>query len=271
MIQSFTDRVRLPPDSGYDYTTKSSLECNEKLSRLLILVIIAVILSGCGTGSINKKIEKAVMPKLPELIGPAEQYTVKADCSISGLLDHRVDTIKIKGINVLVGGKYPVDTLDIYMSDVKINPDTQAVKGIKAVQIEAVLSEGRLLDFLQRQHPAWNINSLHIGNNTATIVGHPEYLGISAKIEAIGKLKISGPARVDFIPDRVKMGGIPAPDLLVQQALKLLNPVLSLEEWKIPIQLTGVELLSGKVTLNATGNLENGLPDGLINAVGHKK
>ncbi len=232
-----------------------------KLFRLFLPAIIAIILSGCGTGSVNRKIEKAVLPKLPELIGPAEHYSVKADSSISGLANNKVDSLKITGVNALVAGKYPVQDLNIYMDDVKIDPETRAIKRVKSTRIEAVISEQQLLDYLQKKHPAYRISDISIGADRITIIGKPEYLGVSANVEAFGKLQISGPAKIDFLASRVKVGGVPAPDLLVQQALRVLNPVLNLEDWKFPIQLNSVNLLPGKVILNAALNLENGVPE----------
>jgi len=224
------------------------------------MLSVVAWLSGCGGKSACRKVEKAVLSRLPELIGRAESYAVKADCGMWDLMNGSVDGLHVEGRNVAVDGKYFVDELVVEMRDVRFDVGSQTLKSVRSTDVQAVVSNESMLRFVNQGHPELKVSRITIAEGSLCAEAKPELMGFSAAVEVTGVLKALGDGKVDFVPRKVTAGGLPVPGMLANNVVERFNPVLDFSKLRLPITVTDIRLVDGKALVTGTANLSRGIP-----------
>ena len=227
-----------------------------------ITISVFTLLTGCGSRSITHKIEQAILPELPKAIGPADSYAVEVDGGLSGLMNSRLASLRITGRNVLFLGKYPVDELRVEMRNVRFDSETRSLESVESTSLRAAIYEASLLQYIAKEHPELKQTRLTISEGFIIARTRPELIGISAEVEAVGKLRVTEGRKVDFVPETLTMGGMSMPSAMRSIVESRLNPLIDLSNASIPINITRVEMVPGKVLIEGTVDLSRGLPRG---------
>ena len=199
---------------------------------------------------------------LPDFIGPADSYDVKVEGSFSDLMNSRLDRLRITGRNVLFLRKYPVDELLLEMKNIRFDMEARTLKSAESTSLSAVMYESSLLRYVAREHPDLGQAHIVISEGFVVATAEPELAHLSAQVEAVGKLRIRDGVRVDFVVEKVSVGGLPMPAAVANTIENQFNPVLNLSDCPLPITLTSIKMAPGKVALTGTADLTHGLPAG---------
>lgn len=228
--------------------------------RLVCALCVALALAGCVGGPARRKVEQAIEPALPKLIGPADSYSVKVDAGVTDLMNNHLDGIRIVGKNVMMDGKYFLDDLVVDMRDVEFDPEARTLKKAGTTRVQVALYESSMPRYVTKDHPDIKNAEVKVSDGIMTVMARPEMMKVSARIEAVGQLRIHGDSQLYFTLVKLNAGGVPVPDAVARPFINRLNPVLDLSSLRMPLKLTSVKLVPGKVLLNATADLTRGLP-----------
>ena len=241
---------------------------NQVLRKFKVLFGVSIgisvftILTGCGSRNITHRIEQAILSELPKIIGPADSYAVEVDGGLSGLMNSRLAGVRVTGRNVLFLNKYPIDELLVEMRNVRFDSETRSLESVESTSLHAAISEASLLQYVAKEHPELRQTRITISEGFIIARTRPEIIGISAEVEAVGKLRVTEGRKVDFVAEKLTMGGMSLPSAMRSMVESHFNPLLDLSDAPIPINLTRVEMVPGKVLIEGTVDLSNGLPRG---------
>lgn len=123
-------------------------------------------------------------------------------------------------------------------------------KGMKA-SIRAVIRADDLREHLERTKPgglaAFNVT---MEADEITVTGVTKLL-IPVQVGARGRLVFSN-ARLEFVPERAEVAGVPAPEGMVREQLDKINPILDLSELPLEVSDPEFRMQNGFLTVRAT-------------------
>ena len=230
---------------------------------ILVPAVAATLLAGCGSRSLRASIERAILPELPKLIGPADHYEVRADAGFWGLANGRLGGLEITGKNVLIDGKFLVDDLLLTLNGIKFDAAAGTLESVRETAAQVTIQESSIISYVKRKNPSLEGLQITISDDSVAVKVRPEVLHLSAPVEAIGSLRIKGGNQVCFVPKWVTIGGVEMPLAMAQLAAKQFNPILDLSNLRISLQLKEIRLEPGRAIVTGTADLTHGFPAGM--------
>lgn len=161
--------------------------------KILLAVILTMGVVGCGENIIQRKIEKSVAASLPETIGPADKYTVKASGSSMKMIHGRLNTLDIIGANVKFACGIKVAKLTVNISDIAFDTDTKQITRVGATKYTVAISQAELSRYIAAKLPDIPDLKIELQNGLVSISARPGIyrlrMGVlaSAEIEVIQK------------------------------------------------------------------------------------
>lgn len=200
------------------------------------------------------KVEKGIAKALPEYIGPAKRYEVRAEGSDVELLRGDIDALHIVGYDVQLTDNLTVGHLIVDMKGVQADTSTRKLKKVESTTFRATVTEKAVNDYVNASRPDGSEIRIDLDRGKLTAVARPSFHGIGAEVKVTGKPQIEGGSRVSFVADKASLSVVPVPAWIVNKLLERVNPVLDLDKMKFPVTLTSVATKKDAVDLagNAT-------------------
>ncbi len=228
-----------------------------RLTRLLITLIIAGLCLSPGA-ILRYKIGQSVAAKMPQLIGPADSYTVGVTGGFFGIIRGRIDRLNIHGRGVKMPNGTRVDKLDVVLTGVHFKSD-QTVTKVENTSFDASVTEQNLNDFLRESRPDVPNAKVVIDPKKLTMSASPRVLGIRTPVTLEGTLQITEDTKLNMVLDKVRARGIVVPGFVRGRVMHDINPVMDSTKMGMPAKLKSVTLGKGQLTVTGVADISKAL------------
>lgn len=225
--------------------------CGGAFRRAAALLACAVVplLSGCATHFLRRHAERRINHKLEDLIGPADEYTVRIrDTPDAEIVAGRIRCIDIDGRNVLAGHQIELESVHLELHDLHYHPPPDEAWSVGQSVLVIQLTQQALNDYLRRQNPAAP-PEIVLAVGTVTLKGSLELLGVPTPLVTTGHLEIMDGTRLNFRADTVRLSGDPIPGIGPEYVEGHLNPLLNVKRLHLPLRLEAVETEPGRLVV----------------------
>jgi hypothetical protein len=230
-----------------------SLQHKQRRARsglvLALCLPIALLLAGCGGGSIRGKIENGIAKGMQKRIGPAKSYKVTVTGPTMALVSGKLKGIDIVGSNVHTSKGIVVQTLHVNISDLVVDTGTQEMKRCGKTTYEATLSERELERYLLKLYPDVPELGLELQPRFARVRAKP---GVSiAKVPVLvdASIDVQSHRRLLLNLQELDVAGIPVPSFVRNYLERKVNPVLDVDDLGMSAQVDSVHIDKGSITL----------------------
>ncbi|MHB1001764.1 MAG: LmeA family phospholipid-binding protein [Armatimonadota bacterium] len=227
------------------------------MKKAVLLGAAVLILAGCGGGLIRPKVEKGIRNALPDYIGPAKSYKVKANGSEASMIGGKIDNLHIEGEDVQIDRNLTVDQMIIDMESVRFHTSTREVKSVKNTVFKVMLSEDTINRYIENNRK--DDSNLRIKFNGGKVVASitSSLLGISLPVSVEGKPSIKDGALINFSADSVSVAHLPFPSFIINKILNGINPILDMSTMKFPIKLQDIIIENNYAVINGNAQFKN--------------
>lgn len=221
--------------------------------RIALLLSFAALLLAT-TGCIRGIAEDSVRKSLPKLIGPADKYEVKIENTPDGrLMAGDIEDLSIVGTRVRTKDGLVLDKLVVKMHRLKVDTGKKSIKSVEKATFDIDIKQEDLSAMAQQRVHGFGTPQVLLATNSVSVVLPAKLLVTSMDSTLHGVLAVEDGQRVSFIPDRLTIGIIPVPDLLVSAAVGRVNPLADLRSLPVPVQIDSLTTDSG--LMNVKGRL----------------
>lgn len=201
---------------------------------------------------ITRKVESRIEAALPGIVGPAESYQARVDAGIGDMMRSRLRAVHVVGKEVAVTPDLTVETLLLDLEGVAFDRGRNELREIKSARIRAEITAAMIERYLRRARPDVDGISVTILRDEIRVTAKPRVLGLRVPISAVGKLETVDSSRINFVPNKVQVGGVSSPRALSALLAKSVNPVVDLSKVGYSARLTEISLEPAKVVLKGT-------------------
>lgn len=114
-------------------------------------------------------------------------------------------------------------------------------------------------EYLEQKRPGGLSNfEVKTENGLLTVIALSKML-LPVQIGSQGKLEFKE-GKLNFSPIRTEVAGLPAPESLVEDQLKKINPIIDLTGWPVDSEIKTLTLSEGKIRLEASLTLTAEVP-----------
>jgi len=227
-----------------------------KLFRFLPL-LLTLILPACNR-PVNREAEKRVKAVLPDLLGPARQYSVRVDGGWDRTLRGKLRKVAVEGFDVELSSGLVMDSLRLDLQDVDVDIDRKQVRSVGAARFVATISKKTLDEFLAGESPEGetlkNTRVTLEANNRVTISSQREVLGVGVPFTVSGALSLAGAQRIGFDAQGATVARVPIPGFLVNFLKDRFVNGIELKSLSFPVELQSVETRPGLLILSGTAD-----------------
>ena len=226
---------------------------------VLAAFAVGVALWGCGH-PVQETAARKIADALPSVLGPAAHYDVQVDGDPFALTRGRARGVHIQGQDVQLSPKITLNTLNADADDVSFDTKTRRLSHVGTTRFTATMDQAHLTDYLAQSKPL--LPSLVVTLRPSDVEARVPvtFLGLHTTAALSGTFApdAADPSRLDFVTHGAQFGGVPLPAGLVNLALDVLNPVISLTGLKAPLTITRAGIENGRLMLQGSADL-NGL------------
>ena len=220
---------------------------------------LAVLIGLAGCQSARTTAAHKISDLLPRSLGPAAHYDAQVEGDTLALARGRARRIHVVGVQVQVAPHTTLDTLDIDAHDVTFDVDAQRIEQVGRATFTGTVGQTNLTEYLAHRQPS--IPGLVVQLRARDVQAElPVSLGsLHETAEVSGTLAPDSaqPDHLDFVADAASLGRLPIPATLVNFALRGINPVFDLSQVKVPIALTGADVVNEQIVLQGTADLKD--------------
>lgn len=224
-----------------------------RFSRGAILgLLFAVVLF--ATGCVRGIAEDAVRKSLPNIIGPAEKYEVKIEHSSDSQIMHGdIQDLTVVGLHVKTKDGLTIKRLTVKMHGLKVDTHKKSLTSVEQAVFDLDISQEDLSVLARDKVHKLGKPVVLLSANSVTVALPAKVLSASMDVTLHGALSVQEGQRVLFVPDKMTVGLLPIPSMLLSSAIDRINPVADLRGLPVPVQIDSLTTESG--VMNVKGRL----------------
>ena len=223
--------------------------------KLLVLFFLSLIIGIAGCGNpVRHRVERSIAQSLPEIIGQAQSYSVKADGSISGMMNGKLRSLDIIGLGVQLKSGVTVSCLNVKITDISFDPDTKKIRSVGATEYSASLTDAELTRYLICKYPDIPSLSVNMNGSLINISAKPGVSVLRVPINANAGLIIKNEHILALDLKKLKVAGINAPGFAVDYLESKLDVIFDANDLGFDAKIKTV--IIGPNTLTLDGNLD---------------
>jgi hypothetical protein len=181
-----------------------------RFAAVAAAVLCAAGMCGCGN-PVKGKVEKSVARSLPEIIGPADSYSVQAYGPTMRIMRGRLDGLDITGINVRLPNGIAVSRLDVAIHDIEFNTDTREIEKAGETRYAATLAERELTRYLAAKHPGIPQLAATLRNGQITVLAKPGVSVLKVAVQGSADLVVRDQRILALDLKKLRVAGIGVP------------------------------------------------------------
>jgi hypothetical protein len=253
---SFADaRCQTPDASGTGLPLLASGVWRLASAKLGLLLLLALLTTGCSTRFVRGRAERRIADKLEDLIGPAEKYKVRVrGTKDAEIVVGRIRRVEIDGWNIQAGGQIELESLHAELRNLRYHAPPEERVSVGDSLLVVQLTQTALNDYLRRQQPD-SQPEVVLNDGTVTLKGMFRWLGVPTPIETTGRLTIVDRVRLEFRAETVRVAADPMSGIGAEYIEKRLNPLLDVQRLNLPIRLDTITSESGRLVVRGTAHL----------------
>lgn len=223
----------------------------------LLLALLAAGLAGCNTGIAEGEAEHRIRQRLPQIIGPAESYTVRVRAgSDLSAIQGNLREVTIEGKRVRIGNQWPVDELSVVLQKVRFDVHHEVLKEVGAARFQVAIRPATVVRYLDDPKNLRNVN-VQLDENKITLLGDYKVLRLWAPFKVSGDLVLQDKEKIGFRASKASAVGIPVPEFIIHYLEGKLNPILDVGDIEMPLDLTDVQVHPTGIIVSGTPHLED--------------
>ena len=226
---------------------------------LCVVLGIGILLGGCSSGVSRDDIERRVVARAPDLIGPGDRYLVKL-----GTIDgEEIDQITITGLGVQADPNLVCDPLILTLHHVKFQTAPFHVVQIGGATFEARVSESAVNYYIMHQNrtTTGNMKDMRVTFEHGVVkVSATAGVGrIDVPIATSGFLRIVDGLRFHYISEKHQVLGVslglPGTAQVMNALLDKVNPMVDLSGLRFTPNVTHLSIEPGAITFTGQATL----------------
>ena len=215
------------------------------------LCFATVLVTGCGYESPKQLAAKAIMNKLPAIIGPAQRYNVSVAGSAIELSRGHASEVKIHGRGVHFNSDLIFDEVDIDSHNLRFDRSTHRLMHVDDTTATVSIGAANLSNYLHAVHPNWSSLQLYYVNQDIAAQLPLEIHGHTANVRVTGRF-LPDPANlaeINLHADSASIAFVPVPIDLVNYALGRLNPIINLRDFRYPVRILSTSVYNNQLVV----------------------
>lgn len=185
------------------------------------------LFSGCA-GVAENYAEREIIRRAPELIGPADNYQAR----VRRLSATHADVVRLVGMGVRPTSGLILRQVQLHLCDVSFQRNPFHVTRVGSMDFTAQVTDGDLnaclLQAALARHVAIRNVRLTFTQNGVELGALVPVSGQEVQVSTSGILQPIAGTRVDYLPQRLTVGGVALSPVILQQLANRVNPVLDL-------------------------------------------
>lgn len=183
--------------------------------RLWLVPVMLVIMGalGCGTGAVRREVEKSVAATLPELIGPADSYTVSAYGSNLEMVKGRIDRVHIVGTNVKLKDGPVVARLLVDIEDLVVDTGSRKIRRAGGTTYTADITQQALTRYVAAEYPDIYDLAVVLEHGEARVSAKPGLAALSARVQASAKIEVRRERVLALDLNTLRVAGVNTPGI----------------------------------------------------------
>lgn len=221
--------------------------------RRLFAAVLVLAAAGCGRPFGNT--ERRIEARLPELVGPAEEYRVQLSRSTAGALRGRMRWMNVTGRNVELSPGVNVDRVDLRLEGIRADRRWRRLREIRKAEIKLELSEASLNRALDQRSPDFRDVQITLTSGRIRVVAPGPLVDAEGPVTIEGEPVLTTPTTLYWKRSRVAVGEFEVPDAALRKLEAAFNPLVDLSKLKYPVRLTHVAIGEGNLTVSGAASL----------------
>lgn len=217
----------------------------------------ALLAGGCADGIARGKAEREIAKMLPEILGPAESYSVKVDGKATEMLKGKVRGVQVTGVRVQPEGLPCLDRLEADVRDVVVDTKNHAILSAGKTAWSGWLDNAEITRLLNGRIPLLEEIQVSVLPGYVVASGKATYLGVTTSGSVRARPSVRKGSEIWMTPTRfefLKLGtGVPA--WAGQKVADIVNPVYTVPAAKYGISLTGIAAEKDRLRLDGDMDL----------------
>lgn len=226
---------------------------------LLLLLGFLLCMAGCGR-TINRAAERRIRDALPNLLGEAKQYRVHVTSAPLQTVQGRLADVTVDGEDVQLANGLLLDRIYLDLRAVEVDTERRRVRHIRSATFTATVSEASLNVYLAGESPEdERIRNVHLtlgARNLVTLSAERLVLGEGVPFKLTGPVRLVGPQRIEIDTRHLDVIGIAIAGKPLQFLKRRFETAIDLSSLSFPVQLSGVSVMPGLMTLTGTADVE---------------
>jgi hypothetical protein len=220
-----------------------------------VLLAGCILLSGCSTTIIRRKVEKKAERRLPSVLGPAERYKVRIlETQDAELVRGRARRIEIEGKKIHGRGQMLVDSMHLTVRDLRYTGKKPYVVSVGRTELRIEFTDMALNDYLTR-YQARYAPSVRFETERVHVRMLYGFLGKPAPISGFGRFEIENGTRLMFKAEKVDLSLINQPGFGEKFVEDRVNPLLDMKEIDFPARIESVTILPGRIRVHGSATI----------------
>jgi len=228
------------------------------MRKLALIAIAAVLVAGCSRGLIRPRVEKGIRNALPNYIGPAREYVVRADGSTSAMMKGLIKHLHIEGKGVQLDPALFVSHMSVDMDEVRYDLETRELKSVRSTTFEASLSEAAVNAYIEKMREGDSDLHVKLDSGKVAVEFVPNVAGVNVLVSVTGRPVIAGGDKVNFVADSASVARLPVPAYVVNKVLGRVNPILDMSLMRFPVSLGDIEVKKNAVIVKGRAQFKPG-------------
>lgn len=230
------------------------IELMKRGTKITMAVCILIGAIGCADRVVKNEVEKTVTGSLPNLIGPADSYSVRASGSGFRIINGHIRGLTITGTNVHLRAGVTLATMEADISDIALDTHTRQIRSIGATEFSGSMSQTELTRYLASRYPKIPALKVELGDNLATISVRPGISGFSMGISASAAVQVRSETIVGLDLKSLKVAGLSTPSIAREALDPLLDSLFDANDLGVDAKVKSATVTPGY--LHMTGTLD---------------
>jgi len=218
--------------------------------RIAWALLMTGLLALAGCNPVKEEVEKSVAQSLPEAIGPAKSYEVRAYGSTFRMMKGKLDGLDIVGTDVRLANGMTVSRLDVVIRDLLFDTGTRQVKRVKTTDFKAALAESELSRYVAKRYP--KVPELKVGlmEGFVRVSARPGVSRVRASVVADADLLIRRQRIIALDLRKLKVAGIGAPGFAREYIDSHLDEIFDAKDLGFDARIRSAEVRPRLLTLS---------------------
>jgi hypothetical protein len=125
--------------------------------------------------------------------------------------------------------------------------EKRTITEVEQSRFIAILSPEALTEYVRRKGPHLRDVRLRLEEGNVVVDATPTFLGVGFPMSVEGQPRVRGATRLEFDAGRVAVLRLGLPEIAVRRLEATINPIVDVEELKLPVRISNVSVASDHV------------------------